>query len=75
MYTWTSGQMISDVLDWRQDPSTNFGWILIGDESTTQTIKQIGSRKNSNVAMQPKPIVKYLVEQTTKTVYLPLIQR
>src|SRR5512134_2027039 len=32
-YAWTSPQMIADVQAWLDNPSTNFGWIVIGNES------------------------------------------
>lgn len=75
VYTWTSGQMISDVYAWRSEPTANFGWLLMADESVDETIKQIASKENSEVSKRPRLIVSYQYEQVAKTVYLPLVQR
>ena len=42
-YSWTSSQMISDVQNWLDNPATNYGWILLGNESVGQTAKQFAS--------------------------------
>ena len=34
-YTWNSATLLSDVQGWISSPSTNLGWFLIGDETTT----------------------------------------
>ena len=39
-YTWGStAQMISDVQGWKNNPSVNYGWLLLGDESASATAK------------------------------------
>jgi len=30
--TWSSPQMVADVQRWADDPSTNFGWMIVGEE-------------------------------------------
>jgi hypothetical protein len=30
--TWSSPQMVADVQQWADDPGTNFGWMIIGEE-------------------------------------------
>ena len=53
-YTWTStADMIGDVQGWLDDPSTNFGWILIGNESGGATAKRFDSREHQSVANRP----------------------
>ena len=44
-YTWSSPGMVADVQGWLDDPSTDFGWILVGDESTFPTVKRFDSRE------------------------------
>ena len=45
-YTWGStAEMVADVQAWVDDPATNFGWIVIGDESTTGTARRFDSRE------------------------------
>jgi hypothetical protein len=47
-YTWYSTQQLADdVRDWRASPSTNFGWILRGDEGSQQTAKRFVSRNSA----------------------------
>ena len=45
--------MISDVQLWNDAPATNFGWILVGDESTIKTAKRLDSRENPNEGFRP----------------------
>ena len=46
--TWSSAQMIADVQDWLDNPSSNFGWIIKGNESTQRTAKRFNSRENGS---------------------------
>jgi spore coat protein A len=61
-YTWgsTSG-MVADVQNWLDNPSQNFGWILVGDETQNETAKQFGTRENTDNGGADKPelIVNY----------------
>lgn len=49
-YTWTSADMVNDVNLWLQQADQNFGWILIGDESTAKSAKRFGSREGNSPA-------------------------
>ncbi len=41
IYTWSSTtQMVLDVQDWLDNPTSNFGWILIGDETIDQSARR-----------------------------------
>lgn len=53
-YTWqpTVG-MIQDIQSWLDNPSTNFGWIVIGSENQLRTARKIASRENSAVSRRP----------------------
>ena len=54
-YTWpTSAQLVADVQGWIDQPATNFGWILIGDESAGQTAKRLFSSENLLTANRPR---------------------
>jgi hypothetical protein len=60
-YTWGStASMVGDVQAWLDDPSTNFGWILIGNENSSSTAKRFDSRENVNPNARPKLIVTYM---------------
>lgn len=47
-YTWSSPQMIADVQSWLDNPSSNFGWLVLGDESTTATSKRFDTRESAS---------------------------
>ena len=32
-YTWSSAQMVADVQSWLDNPGSNFGWLVLGDET------------------------------------------
>ncbi len=46
-YTVSSPEMITDVQNWLDNPSSNFGWIIIGNESQNASAKRINSKENS----------------------------
>ena len=45
--SWSSAQMASDIQAWRANPSTNFGWVLIGNETTPLTAYEFSSRESA----------------------------
>src|SRR2546429_912068 len=47
-YTWSSAQMIVDVQSWLDNPATNFGWLVLGDESTAITTKRFDTRESAS---------------------------
>ncbi|MCV6636197.1 PQQ-dependent sugar dehydrogenase [Candidatus Albibeggiatoa sp. nov. NOAA] len=48
-YTWASTpNLVTDVQSWLDNPSQNFGWILIGDEASAATAKRFNSRENTS---------------------------
>jgi hypothetical protein len=44
-YEWSSTALIADVQAWLDDPASNFGWSLLGDEASPQTAKRFCSRE------------------------------
>ncbi len=48
VYTWSSSQMLADVQSWLDDPATNFGWLVLGDESTIATAKRFDTRESAS---------------------------
>ena len=60
-YTWGSIEpMIADVQLWVDKPDSNFGWILIGNESSTKTAKRFDTKENAIVQNHPVLTVTYL---------------
>ena len=49
---WSSTEMLNDVKLWKENPSSNFGWILIGEENTNGSAKRFSSREET---IYPKP--------------------
>ena len=63
-YTWSSTQaMVADVQSWLDDSSTNFGWLLLGNEAATQTSKRFDSRENATGGNRPVLTVDYLPQE------------
>ena len=58
-YAWQSSEMAADVQGWLDSPATNFGWILIGDESSNATAKRYDAREST--ATRPTLTVYYTV--------------
>ncbi len=53
-------EILTDVQNWLDNPGTNFGWILIGDEITPANAKRFDTKENSIVANRPQLIVYYV---------------
>jgi hypothetical protein len=47
-YTWNSAQMVADVQGWLDNPATNFGWLMRGDESVFLTSKRFDTRESTS---------------------------
>ncbi|MEO6406468.1 MAG: DNRLRE domain-containing protein [Ferruginibacter sp.] len=58
-YVWAGSQLATDVQSWLFTPASNFGWILLGDETQIGSAKRFGSRENSNAANRPTLSVTY----------------
>lgn len=52
-YSWNSAVMVSDVQGWLDNGSSNFGWIVVGDESGFELAKRFDTRENPNQAFRP----------------------
>lgn len=53
VYTWQSAQMAADVQGWLDNPSTDFGWVVVGDEASIGSAKRFDSRDNPTAANWP----------------------
>lgn len=59
-YTWTSPKMAAEVQSWLRSPNSNFGWVLIGNESATASAKRFDSRENIDTNFVPRLTVTYV---------------
>jgi len=50
-YTWSSAQMVADVQAWLDNPAGNFGWVMLGDETTIATAKRFDTRESASPPM------------------------
>jgi hypothetical protein len=58
-YTWSSvagstgPSLVTDVQAWLDAPATNFGWILVGDETVSRTAKRFWASEVSAASLRP----------------------
>ena len=53
--------MVADVQAWLDDPSGNFGWIVVGNEAKNQTAKRFDSKEGGTTANRPVLTVTFTV--------------
>lgn len=59
-YTWTTTPaMVADVQGWLNNSATNFGWCVVGNETTMQSAKRFDSRESTAVSARPLLTVTY----------------
>jgi hypothetical protein len=59
-YTWDStARLAQDVRVWHAAPHRNLGWILLGNETTTRTVKNLASREHPDPSFRPVLEVTY----------------
>jgi hypothetical protein len=64
VYTFQStAGMVADAQGWLDNPATNLGWILIGNESTAATTKRFDSRENPIASARPSLTVEFSAGQ------------
>ena len=58
-YNWADAGMIADIQAWVNNPSGNFGWLLLGEENVAGAAKRFGSRESG--ATVPMLAIEYTV--------------
>jgi hypothetical protein len=53
VYRFEGEGLLEDLRLWSRHPELNFGWVLIGDETTRQNARAFGSRENPDPALRP----------------------
>ena len=48
VYTWSGAGLVADVQGMLDSPGSDFGWILLGDESGSGTAQRFNSRQNAS---------------------------
>src|SRR5207302_1160489 len=64
-YQWTGAGLTADVQQWLNNPATSFGWILTGNETTTDTSKQFDTKENPTLSFRPVLTVNYTAPGAT----------
>ena len=68
--TWDSTpELVADVQDWLDNPSDNYGWILIGNEFSANSSRRFGSRENSTGA----PVLQISFIPEPSTIFLGML--
>ncbi|HKB02224.1 MAG TPA: DNRLRE domain-containing protein, partial [Gemmataceae bacterium] len=67
-YNWTGGGLSADVQQWLSNPTTNHGWILLGNESASQTAKELESRESLTAANRPTLTIDYTAPSPDLTI-------
>src|SRR5262249_5996263 len=52
-YQWTGAGLTADVQQWLNNPATDFGWILTGNETSGRTSKRFDTKENTNPSARP----------------------
>jgi hypothetical protein len=58
-YSWSSPQLLADIQQLLDSPATNFGWIILGDESAPGTAKRFATREETILDRRPMLMVEY----------------
>jgi spore coat protein A len=58
-YSWSGAGLTADVTGWVNNPASNYGWILLGNETSAQTSKRFDSRTNPTLSARPKLIIDF----------------
>jgi hypothetical protein len=58
-YTWSGSQVLANVQGWVNSASSNYGWIIRGDEATPQSARRFASRTNAVAADRPTLTITY----------------
>ena len=59
LYAWSGTGVTADVQSWVNAPATNFGWILLGEETTSGNVKVFATREYFDPAATPSLSITY----------------
>lgn len=76
VYQWKSPALLADIQGWLTNPTSNFGWVLVGNEAANSTVKRFDARENQTAANRPKLLIVYQTAATEQSaIYLPLVRK
>jgi len=73
-YIWESDQMVSDIQNWIENPETNFGWFIIGNENRDfqPTVRAFASQQFFIASARPKLIIEGTLPPSPSDLWLLL---
>jgi spore coat protein A len=66
-YSWSGTQMVADVQSWLDNPVTNFGWLVLGNETGSQTAKRFDSKDNGTAGNRPRLTIDFVSGTPSQT--------
>jgi hypothetical protein len=58
-HVWSSAAMVADVQHWLDTPEEDFGWLIMGNESTPATVRRFDSRESNTDDNRPTLVIHY----------------
>lgn len=58
-YTWAGVGVVADVQGWLDAPAGNFGWLLLGNEAASQSVKRFDTREHVDPLARPALTIEY----------------
>jgi hypothetical protein len=58
-YEWAGAGLVEDVQSMLDDPAGNFGWILVGDEATSNSSKRFHTKEHGTPEQRPRLFIRY----------------
>ena len=52
-YAWSGAGLVADAQAWLDAPASNFGWLLLGNETTSQSVKRFDTREAISESSRP----------------------
>lgn len=68
-YTWSGAGLVADVQAWIDGTASNFGWLLLGEESVAKTAKRFDSRENAAPMSRPVLQVSFVGTAVTRSTW------
>ena len=71
----TGSALAADVQSWIANPTSNFGWILTGNEALSQDARRLSSRQSANVAERPTLTITFSILPVTLKAFSAQLQQ
>jgi hypothetical protein len=65
VHLWSGASLTADVQHWLDQPDQDYGWVLLGNESTASTVRRFDSRETGTFENRPTLTIFYSIDTTT----------